>query len=185
MMRLLNILWKANIVVFSIVIPLTIIGSVVDRYEGHSKQPQQNHVVQSARSQSSGQATTTQYMTYLEAPASPKYYYEKPKPKVQIASYTSRANRIAPASEFAEPLTTILQQIIKCESNGNPLAKNPASTAKGLFQILDGTWNNFQCEGNVLDAEDNYQCGLKIAQTSGLHHWNASKSCWGKLVTVR
>ena len=31
-------------------------------------------------------------------------------------------------------------RVMWCESGGNPEAKNPASTATGLFQFLDGTW---------------------------------------------
>lgn len=31
-------------------------------------------------------------------------------------------------------------RVMACESGGNPAAKNPNSTATGLFQFLDGTW---------------------------------------------
>ncbi|MDH3306126.1 MAG: transglycosylase SLT domain-containing protein [Acidimicrobiia bacterium] len=31
-------------------------------------------------------------------------------------------------------------RVMACESGGNPNAKNPHSTATGLFQFLDGTW---------------------------------------------
>jgi hypothetical protein len=179
MMRLLYILWKANIALFAIVIPLVIIGTTIDVYEGHTKQSQQDHIADAST------ATTTHYAMYLEAPASPKYYEPKPKPVVKVASYRTYANKVLLANSFVEPITEILQQIINCESNGNPLAKNPHSTAKGLFQILDGTWKNFECEGNVFNSEDNYRCGYKIATQSGLHHWNASRACWDKLVTQR
>lgn len=77
---------------------------------------------------------------------------------------------------------SILQIIAKCESDDNPLAKNPGSSAKGLLQILDSTWNNFGCTGSVYDPDDNMSCGIKIAMTSGLHHWNPSRSCWGPAV---
>jgi hypothetical protein len=30
--------------------------------------------------------------------------------------------------------------VMDCESGGNPFAKNPVSTASGLFQFLDSTW---------------------------------------------
>lgn len=33
--------------------------------------------------------------------------------------------------------------IAKYESGGNPRAQNPHSTASGLFQFINGTWNNF------------------------------------------
>ncbi|MBA3551170.1 transglycosylase family protein [Patescibacteria group bacterium] len=76
----------------------------------------------------------------------------------------------------------ILAKIARCESGGDPLAKNKTSSAKGLLQIIDGTWEHFSCEGSVLDADDNMQCGVKIAMTSGLHHWDESRSCWIGLV---
>lgn len=33
--------------------------------------------------------------------------------------------------------------LIECESGGNPTAQNPTSTASGLYQIIDGTWQGF------------------------------------------
>ena len=77
----------------------------------------------------------------------------------------------------------ILAAIAQCESENNPKAKNPNSSAKGLLQIIDGTWTSFACQGNVYDPEDNMRCGLRIATMSGLHHWNESKQCWIKKVS--
>jgi hypothetical protein len=85
------------------------------------------------------------------------------------------------SEEYAQ---TILQYIAKCESGNNPLAKNKLSSAKGLLQILDGTWDSFSCEGNVLNADDNMRCGMKIATRSGLHHWDPSRACWNKYLTT-
>lgn len=64
-----------------------------------------------------------------------------------------------------------LARIEDCESEGNPLAKNPISSAKGLYQILDGTWADFSCIGDPYNAADNRACAIKIARTSGFHHW--------------
>ena len=33
--------------------------------------------------------------------------------------------------------------IAKYESGGNPRAENPTTTASGLYQFVDGTWNNY------------------------------------------
>ena len=60
----------------------------------------------------------------------------------------------------------------------DPFADNPDSTADGLFQIINGTWRDFKCEGSKYDREDNARCAMKIASTSGLHHWNASAHNW-------
>jgi hypothetical protein len=126
-------------------------------------------------------STTT--LSYLEAPASPRFYMIDPT--VRVLATTVKAPTFIPLSSINQPLTEVLQLIANCESQNNPLAKNPSSSAKGLLQILDGTWQSFQCEGNVFDPNDNFQCGLKIAQQSGLHHWNASRACWNKLLTVK
>jgi hypothetical protein len=95
----------------------------------------------------------------------------RPKPTYTLSALTS-----------TEELDSVLHYIAQCESGHDPLARNKTSSAKGLLQIIDGTWKNFKCEGNVLNREDNYNCGVKIATQSGLHHWDASASCWMPLV---
>lgn len=40
-------------------------------------------------------------------------------------------------------LSGIAACIAKYESGGNPRAENPSSTASGLFQFINGTWNHF------------------------------------------
>lgn len=40
-------------------------------------------------------------------------------------------------------LSGIAACIAKYESGGNPRAENPNSSASGLFQFIDGTWNHF------------------------------------------
>lgn len=81
-----------------------------------------------------------------------------------------------------DSIHAILAKIARCESGNDPLAKNKKSSAKGLLQIIDGTWESFKCEGSVLNPDDNMRCGVKIATQSGLHHWNESRSCWIKAV---
>ena len=49
----------------------------------------------------------------------------------------------------------------------NPLAKNKNSSAKGVFQIIDGTWKGYKCTGSVLIYEDNIQCAKKIYESNG------------------
>jgi hypothetical protein len=145
---------------------------------------QQLAIAEAHQNGSVGLASTsseTDSKTYLEAPVSPSYYAPKPKPVVKSASKTY-APRMLPISGFTQSVIEILRYIAKCESGNDPLARNPTSSAKGLLQIIDGTWKSFQCEGYVLNADDNFNCGIKIATQSGLHHWDASKACWAKQV---
>lgn len=76
--------------------------------------------------------------------------------------------------------------IARCESRLNPAARNPSSTAKGLFQFLDGTWAHYgrmhwgSLEGkSVLDYGDNAELGTWVIAKYGTRDWNASKHCWG------
>ena len=70
-------------------------------------------------------------------------------------------------------------EVAKCESELNPKAKNRKSTAKGIFQILDGTWKHFNCSGDVLNAEDNVSCAKKVLDGQGLGGgWSESYHCW-------
>jgi LysM repeat protein len=83
----------------------------------------------------------------------------------------------------AEP-TVNWDPIIKCESGGNPTAQNPGSTASGLFQFLDSTWQSLggsQFSRRAKDAtvEQQEQIAEKAYQESGLSPWAASRGCWG------
>lgn len=48
-------------------------------------------------------------------------------------------------------------KIAICESNLDPRAKNPSSTAKGIYQFISSTWENY-CDGNVFNYKDNITC---------------------------
>lgn len=74
--------------------------------------------------------------------------------------------------------SSVMKDIAKAESRFDPLAKNPDSSAKGLYQILDGTWKDYGCLGNVLDARDNIACARIIYDKSNTQPWLASKDNW-------
>lgn len=65
-----------------------------------------------------------------------------------------------------------------CVGPINPSAKNPRSTATGVFQILIGTWHAYGCTGERTNAADNIRCARKIYDESGTTPWNASKYAW-------
>lgn len=72
----------------------------------------------------------------------------------------------------------VMLAIGMAESGFNPKAKNPNSTAKGIYQILDGTWKAHKCEGDVYDPVDNIKCARKIYEDSGTKPWDASGDFW-------
>lgn len=91
-----------------------------------------------------------------------------------------------PAPPHSDPL---FEEIAKCESHNDPLAKNPTSTGKGRFQFLDGTWKGYapQLWGDdwvnkkVLDYDDNTDLAWFVYTTYGTRDWEAdpkSYDCW-------
>lgn len=70
--------------------------------------------------------------------------------------------------------------IIDCESGGNPTAQNPSSTASGLFQFLDSTWQSVGGSGRAKDApaSEQYMRAERLYAQSGTSPWNASRHCW-------
>ena len=68
-----------------------------------------------------------------------------------------------------------------CESSFNSQAKHTSSSAKGCFQIINGTWKLFKCTGDPLNAMDNVKCAKKIYDHTGAWNtsggWKASYHC--------
>lgn len=78
----------------------------------------------------------------------------------------------------AFPDAPVMLDIARAESSFDPKAKNPNSTATGIFQILIGTWNDYKCLGERTDALDNIVCARKIYDDVGTTPWNSSKANW-------
>lgn len=68
-----------------------------------------------------------------------------------IYEMTSEFNTIDPLIVSEE----IVLRIAECESNFDRYAKNPNSTAKGLFQFTDGTWEYIKAQGHQFDYREN------------------------------
>lgn len=64
--------------------------------------------------------------------------------------------------------------LAKFESRFIPTNKNPKSSAKGLYQFIDDTWKN-NCDGDVLNAEDNIQCAMRLIADGGITMWTSDQ----------
>lgn len=82
-----------------------------------------------------------------------------------------------------EDVEAIALAIAKVESNFDPLAKNKNSTAKGIFQFIDGTWKENCKDGNPLNTEDNIKCGVELIGKKELWHWASSQEQWLPLLS--
>lgn len=80
----------------------------------------------------------------------------------------------------------LFTRIALCESQYNPLAKNPTSNASGLFQFLKGSWNYYgkQLWGddfytkNIFDMNDNTELAWYVFEKNGTADWESSRACW-------
>ena len=75
-------------------------------------------------------------------------------------------------------------KIIQCESSWNPSAKNKGSSAYGLGQFINGTWDYVQNKWNMeLDRdnpEDQMYALVRLLEEEGPRHWESSRQCWDK-----
>jgi len=72
--------------------------------------------------------------------------------------------------------------IASVESEFNPNAQSKTSSAKGLFQFIDGTWKE-NCEGDPLNSDDNAKCAVNLIGKGELWQWDASKDKWLPLLS--
>lgn len=68
-------------------------------------------------------------------------------------------------------------ELAHIESRFDPNAKNPTSTATGIYQFLSGTWNA-NCFGDRKNPEDNIRCAMRILgeDKTGIRHWTVVTS---------
>ena len=78
-----------------------------------------------------------------------------------------------------EQIMTMIR-IARAESNFRPRAKNPNSTASGIFQIIYGTWNSNNCQGSAFNFVNNIDCAWEIQSHRGFQPWVSSSKVWNK-----
>lgn len=90
-----------------------------------------------------------------------------------------------PAARSGEALA-VLRRIAKCESDGNPRARNRRSSASGLYQFLTSTWRVWRGDEGAgyptaADAPEGVQtaAALRLYRAEGTRPWASSRGCWG------
>lgn len=61
--------------------------------------------------------------------------------------------------------------VLRRESGGNPRAKNPNSSASGLWQFVDGTWNHFDGYAHASDAP------ISVQNARAVQVWAGGAGC--------
>lgn len=73
------------------------------------------------------------------------------------------------ATEIDAPnLVEEAMTVMACESSGEPFAENPRSTASGLFQFLDGTWDRWNPRTAGWEGESVYHPEANVATAASL-----------------
>lgn len=78
--------------------------------------------------------------------------------------------------------------ISDAESEFRPDAKNPYSSASGIYQFIDGTFRDYCINKYRLTDSMDYknnpdiqiECAMRMLKAGEDFHWNASKHEWGK-----
>lgn len=128
--------------------------------------------------------------------------FPEPQPKEPVvATRTVRAQPAAPAAKLAPRNVEVWRPlveahfapgdvsralaVISCESSGDPNAKNPRSSASGLFQHLGRFWAERSVKAGLAGA-DIFDPSANVAvaawlvyEGGGWSHWNPSRHCWG------
>ena len=132
-----------------------------------------------------------EWFTHVNGPWSPQIAHTHPTAETRPPATTDtpppadvESWRPLVAAYFPPDRVDQALKVIWCESRGDPSAKNPNSTASGLFQVLRGWWSGEWSTAipafDPFDPEANVAAAAKIA--GGPRYWSdwlASKSCHG------
>lgn len=75
--------------------------------------------------------------------------------------------------------------IARCESGFVATAKNPSSSASGMFQFINSTWAStmnrmgLPTDTPKTDPVLGTMAGVWLLSVDGVVHWEESRSCWG------
>lgn len=101
------------------------------------------------------------------------------KPSQKIHKKPTKTKKVHKTTKVS--LSGIAACIAKYESNGNPRAQNPRSSASGLYQFIDGTWHAVTgLPGSAKDYPASVQTKAfyKLWDNGrGAHHWVTAHRC--------
>ena len=126
-------------------------------------------------------ALETAVAAYSPPPSSP----DPPAP-ARRAEYNTQAEIRTLIAEMAKAYGVsqyLALELGFIESRYDPSARNPSSTATGLFQFIDSTWD-YYCEGDRIDPYDNARCAMERIADGGLWHWTADPNIKSKLARL-
>lgn len=100
-----------------------------------------------------------------------------------IAAEASTAQMIVQYASFYGIDGRLALHIAQCESTLVAGAHNPHSSAKGIFQFIDSSWERYARlkwgdVRDVLNAKDNIELGTWVLATYGTGDWSSSSDCW-------
>lgn len=94
----------------------------------------------------------------LQVVLAPEYNYYETKwasPEAEVEWFIRET-----APKFGVDVEDALR-VLQCESRLDRYAKNPNSSAKGVGQFINKTWENY-CGGDVYDYQDNVICFMDV-----------------------
>lgn len=92
--------------------------------------------------------------------------------KLADFSFITEYAKVLSNEMFGEEQWKYLNSVVNMESGWNPYAQNPHSTAYGIFQFLDGTWNSYGCS-KTSDYKLQVDCGLRYIQMRYVNPYGA------------
>ena len=121
-----------------------------------------------------------------EAPKTPENLSYKAKTPVYKTQEEEIRAYIREHAELMEVNPDLAEDLAFWESNFNPLAENPKSSAAGIYQFTSETWKHFCVSDtynpSVFDWRANVSCALRIIYFEGLGRWSCDKTIEQKLI---
>jgi len=93
-----------------------------------------------------------------------------------------------PSRSAPSAAVSFLRCVAQHESHGNPRAENPTSTASGIFQFIDGTWQHYAAHvpsarkyshASWAPAEVQWEVALLAVKWDGHGHWRGTHCGYG------